>query len=107
MADEELQLKAQRSIQEYEDAVENLDSNFAELGQKCIAALDEFIDFWNRHPESPESRAKTDSISDPETQPAIHDMRQYVERQLAWGQAERERIVAQLSIENGSDQGDK
>ena len=43
MADEELQLRAQRSLQEYEDAVENLDPNFAELGRKCVAVLESVV----------------------------------------------------------------
>jgi len=101
MADEELQLKAQRSLQEYEDAVENLDPNFAELGQRCIAALDEFINFWNKHPESPESRAKANRILTPEDeQAAAADVRKYVERQLEWAQYEKERVLAQISKEN-------
>ena len=99
MADEELQLKAQRSLQEYEDAVENLDPNFAELGQRCISALDEFINFWNKHPESPESRANR--IPGPEDeQAAAADVRKYVERQLEWAQYEKERVLAQISKDN-------
>ncbi len=94
MADEELQLRAQRSLQEYEDAVENLDPNFAELGRKCVAVLDEFLDFWDNQLKSRASLAESlphgGSTSD-------NDMRKFVERQLEWAEGERKRVLAQLS----------
>ena len=37
MTSDEMQLKAQRAVQEYEDAVENLDPRFAELGLASVA----------------------------------------------------------------------
>jgi carboxypeptidase C (cathepsin A) len=89
MSDEEIQLKAQSSLQEYDDAVETLAANYEELGQKCIAALDEFIDYWNQRPELQE----VDSTSE---QDAESDMRKYVERQLEWAQHEKNRVLAQL-----------
>jgi hypothetical protein len=102
---DELQLKAQRSIQEYEDAVESLDPKFAELGRACVAALDEFIAYWNDRPESPASRAKSsdtqsgaDAGADGES-----DMTEYVGRQLEWARHERERVLAQLS-KNAADE---
>ena len=84
--DEEITLKAQSSLQEYEDAVQNLDPNFAEVGRKCIAALDEFINYWSNRPEHQESDS-----SDEE-----NDMKEFVERQLEWAQYEKERVQAQL-----------
>lgn len=89
MADEEIQLKAQKSIQEYEDAVENLDPNFAELGRKCITVLDEFISYWNQRPEL-EEEPNPDELTD-------NDMRVFVERQLEWAEHEKKRVLAQLS----------
>jgi hypothetical protein len=89
MSDEERQLKAQSSLQEYDDAVENLAPNYAELGQKCIAALDEFISYWNDRPELQESDAASEQDHD-------GDMRKYVERQLEWAQHEKNRVLAQL-----------
>ena len=100
MRDDEVQLKAQRCLQEYEDAVENLDPNFADLGQQCVSALDEFISFWNQHPESPESRAKLHREAEVEGAPTEHEMRQFVERQLEWAQSEKERILTQLAQNN-------
>jgi hypothetical protein len=95
MSDEEIQLKAQSSLQEYDDAVENLSPNYAELGQKCIAALDEFIDYWNQRPESQEA----DSTNE---QDAESDMRKYVERQLEWARHEKNRVLAQLPKGGGN-----
>ncbi len=88
MTDDEIQLKAQRSLQEYDDAVENVAANFAELGQKAIATLDEFISYWNQRSESPESEMANEQ--------ADEDMRKFVERQLEWAQHEKARVIAQL-----------
>jgi tRNA A37 N6-isopentenylltransferase MiaA len=89
MTDEEIQLKAQSSLQEYDDAVENLAPNYAELGQRSIAALDEFIDYWNKRPELQESNAAHE-------QDGESDMRKYAERQLEWAEHEKRRVAAQL-----------
>ena len=89
MTDDEIQLKAQRSLQEYDDAVENLAANFAELGQKAVATLDEFIDYWNQRPESQPSEEAADEQAD-------DGMRKFVARQLEWAQHERARVIAQL-----------
>ncbi|HMF58094.1 MAG TPA: hypothetical protein VK619_17250 [Pyrinomonadaceae bacterium] len=93
MADEELQLRAQRSLQEYEDAVENLDPNFAELGRKCVSVLDEFTEFWNHQLASRKSLAET---LPSEGGSSDNDMRKFVERQLEWAQSEKKRVLAQL-----------
>ena len=88
MTDDEIQMKAQRSLQEYDDAVENLSANFAELGRKAIEALDEFIAYWDKRsgPQAPE----------PADDQAAGEMGKFVERQLEWAQHERARVIAQL-----------
>ena len=96
MRDDELQMRAQRSLQEFDDAVERLEPNYTELGQRCLSALDEFMEFWRSHPESPQSReaeqkASTATLEDD------NEMRRFVERQLEWGQAQKERVLAHLS----------
>ncbi len=95
MRDDELQMKAQSSLQEFDDAVERLDQNYAELGKLSLAALDEFIEFWKQHPESPQSRneqaAAVDELEDD------NEMRRFVERQLEWAEAQRERVQSHLS----------
>jgi hypothetical protein len=93
MTDEEIQMKAQSSLQEYDDAVENVAPNFVELGQKAIAVLDEFINHWNDRPELQES--------DSANEQADSDMRKFIERQLEWARHEKERVLAQLP-EGGS-----
>ena len=89
MTDDEIQLKAQRSLQEYDDAVENLAANFAELGQRAIITLDEFISYWDRRPESQQSGEAANGQAD-------DGMRKFVERQLEWARHERARVLAQL-----------
>jgi len=89
MTDEEIQLRAQSSLQEFEDAVENLAPNYAELGQQAITALDEFIGYWKKRPELEESDSASEETDS--------DMRKYVERQLEWAQYEKDRVLAQLS----------
>lgn len=98
---DEIQMKAQRSLQEYDDAVENLDPRFAELGRACVAALDEFIAFWNERPESPASREAHDSSAGAGGEGEEGDMTEYVERQLEWARHERERVLSQVSKEPG------
>jgi len=95
MRDEQLQMKAQRSLQEFEDAVERLDTNYAELGQRCLAALDEFIDFWKNHPSSPKS--KPVERADADEPLTDNDMRKFVVRQLEWAEAQKERVRMHLS----------
>ena len=94
MNDDDIQLKAQSSLQEYDDAVENLAPNFAELGQRAIAALDEFINYWNERPEAHEDAATSEE--------GESDMKEYVERQLEWAQHEKNRVLAQLPKEGGA-----
>ena len=89
MTDEEIQLRAQSSLQEFEDAIENLAPNYAELGQQAITALDEFIGYWKKRPEL--------EASDSASEETDSDMRKYVERQLEWAQYEKDRVLAQLS----------
>lgn len=98
MRDDELQMKAQRSLQEFDDAVERLEPNYAELGQTTLTALDEFITFWKNHPESPQSRGKEEAVED--SLEDDNEMRRFVERQLEWGELQRERVRAQLSKES-------
>jgi hypothetical protein len=98
MRDDELQMRAQRSLQEFDDAVERLEPNYAELGQKALAALEEFIDFWKNHPESPQSRgAESRAASSLEDD---NEMRRFVERQLEWGESQKERVSAHFSKES-------
>jgi hypothetical protein len=97
MTDDELQLKAQRSLQEYDDAVENLDPRFAEIGRNAVAVLDEFIAHWKRHPASPESRANPDQTPEATSEQTSSEMREFVEKLLNWAQSERHRVLAQLS----------
>lgn len=97
MRDDELQMKAQRSLQEFEDAVERLEPNYAELGQKCLAALDEFTEFWKSHPESPQSRGQHAGNLAPDALEDDNEMRRFVERQIEWAAEQRERVRAHLS----------
>lgn len=95
--DDELQMKAQRSLQEFDDAVERLETNYAELGQRCLVALDEFTEFWKNHPESPESRERSSRADNLESEADNNDMRKFVARQLDWAESQRERVLAHLS----------
>lgn len=101
ISSDEIQMKAQRSLQEYEDAVENLDPRFADLGRACVAALDEFIAYWNERPESPASREAHDASAAAGGAGEESDMTEYVGRQLEWARHERERVLSQLSKDGG------
>lgn len=99
MRDDELQMRAQRSLQEFDDAVERLEPNYAELGQRALTALHEFIEFWKNHPESPESRAGEPQSAASDGLEDDNEMRRFVERQLEWAESRRERVQAHLSRE--------
>lgn len=99
MRDDELQMRAQRSLQEFDDAVERLEPGYAELGQKALAALEEFIEFWKNHPESPQSRGDEPEATADESLEDDNEMRRFVERQLEWGESQTERVRAHLSKE--------
>jgi hypothetical protein len=92
MKDEEIQLKAQRALQEYDDAVENLDPQFKELGRKAVAALDEFIEHWSDKPYMQDLGRHADS-----TGGGPNDLKEYAERQVGWANDERERVISQIS----------
>jgi hypothetical protein len=94
MNDDEIQLNAQSRLQEYDDAVESLAPNFAELGQKAVAALDEFINYWSNRPEAHEADSTTGE--------GESDMKEYVERQLEWAQHEKDRVLAQIPKEGSA-----
>ncbi|MCA1557789.1 MAG: hypothetical protein LC731_04520 [Acidobacteria bacterium] len=100
MRDDELQMKAQRSLQEFDDAVERLEPNYAELGQKSLEALEEFIDFWKNHPESPQSRSVEPEDTSSGGLEDGNEMRKFVERQLEWGESQRDRVRAAISKES-------
>jgi hypothetical protein len=99
MRDDELQMKVQSSLQEFDDAVERLDQNYAELGKQSLTALDEFIEFWKNHPESPQSRSEQGGEADAVADELEDDneMRRFIERQLEWAEAQRERVRSHLS----------
>ncbi|HEX8176858.1 MAG TPA: hypothetical protein VF543_17340 [Pyrinomonadaceae bacterium] len=99
MRDDELQMMAQRSLQEFDDAVERLEPNYVELGQRALTALNEFIEFWKSHRESPQYRAihSPDAADDPEDD---NEMRRFVERQLEWAEEQKEKVRAHLSKED-------
>jgi hypothetical protein len=99
MRDDELQMKAQSSLQEFDDAVERLEPNYTELGQKSLAVLEEFIEFWKSHPESPQSRGDAAETASPDSLEDDNEMRRFIERQIEWGEAQRDRVRAHLSKE--------
>ncbi|HKR01716.1 MAG TPA: hypothetical protein VJT09_13640 [Pyrinomonadaceae bacterium] len=91
MTDEEIQLKAQSSLQEYDDAVDNVAPNFAELGQKAISALDEFIKHWgDKSYMQPRQHIDASEGGDA-------DLKKYAERLIKWANEEKEKVLAQLS----------
>ncbi len=96
MRDDELQMKAQSSLQEFNDAVERLDPNYEELGRRSLAALDEFIEFWENHPEAPKSREGVEDPAAPEALEDGNEMRRFVARQLEWGESQKERVRSHL-----------
>jgi len=85
MSDSELQLTAQRSLQEFDDARAKPDSDLTALGKKAIDALDTFIAYWN---SKPYMRPQNDD----QTGGGYTDLKEYAERQVGWATEERQRV---------------
>ena len=85
-SDEQIQLDAQRILQEFDDARAKPDSDLVGLGKKAIDALDTFIAYWQN---SPHMRHQSIDLSEE----GHTDLRLYAERQIEWATAEKERVL--------------
>jgi hypothetical protein len=85
MNEEELQLTAQRSLQEFDDARADANSDLNGLGQKAIDALDLCIAYWNNKPFMQHTDGELSEGED-------DDMKQYAERQIEAAEYEKERV---------------
>ena len=95
MNEEELQLKAQRSLQEFDDARADANSDLQDLGRKAIEALDSCIAYWSNKPFMQQTEVDpSEGVDD--------DMKQYAERQIEAAEYERDR-VRKLLTASGSD----
>jgi hypothetical protein len=85
MHDDELQLRAQSALQEFDDARDKTGVGLRELGLKAIDALDAFVDYWKEKPFM--------QHADVEASEGSHlELREYGERQMGWAQAEKDRV---------------
>jgi|SRR5918911_477012 hypothetical protein len=100
MNEEELQLTAQFSLQEFDDARADPNSDLHALGQKAIAALDACIAYWNDKPFMQQTDGEMSEGGD-------DDMKQYAERQIEAAEYERERVRKLLTSPGGDGAGDK
>ena len=90
MTDDELQLNAQRSLQEFDDARDNAGVDLQELGRKAIDDLDTFISYWREKPYM--QQADFDS-----SEGGHGELRQYAERQVEWAEDEKARVRGLLT----------
>ena len=90
MNDDELQLNAQRSLQEFDDARDNSGVDLQELGRKAIDDLDTFIDYWREKPYMQHADV------DP-SEGSYGELRQYAERQVGWAEEEKARVRGLLT----------
>ena len=89
MSDDEIQIDAQRCLQEFDDARELPDADIPSLGRKAVAALDAFIDHWR---DKPFMQPHVVGLS--EEEPV--DLQKYAERQIEWATIEKERVLKLL-----------
>ena len=85
MTDDELQLKAQRSLQEFDDARDEPDADIQELGRKAISDLDAFIGYWREKPYM-------QHVSADLSEGGHGELREYAERQIEWAEEEKVRV---------------
>ena len=90
MTDDELQLSAQRSLQEFDDARDNAGVDLQELGRKAIDDLDTLINYWREKPYMQHAVADLSEGS-------YGELRQYAERQVQWAEDERARVRGLLT----------
>ncbi|HEY9284836.1 MAG TPA: hypothetical protein VIP46_15370 [Pyrinomonadaceae bacterium] len=90
MTDDELQLNAQRSLQEFDDARDKPGVDIEELGRKAIGDLDSFLTYWREKPYMQDA--------DFEASEGGHgELREYAERQIEWAEEERTRVSRLLT----------
>ena len=94
MNEEELQLTAQRSLQEFDDARADANSDLNGLGQKAIDALELCIAYWK---DKPFMQQADGDLSEGEDD----DMKQYAERQIEAAEYEKERVRKLLAAPGG------
>jgi len=92
MTEEQIELAAQLSLQEFDDARDALEPNIVALGQQAIAALDALMAYWQHKPYMQDSEQQADLAEGED-----HALKQYAERQIAWANSEKERVAALIS----------
>jgi hypothetical protein len=85
MHDDELQLKAQSALQEFDDARDKTGVGLHELGLKAIDALNAFVDYWQEKPYM-------QPVSVDVSEGGHVALRDYAERQIGWAQTEKARV---------------
>lgn len=90
MHDDELQLRAQSTLQEFDDARDKTGVGLHDLGLKAIEALDAFVFYWKEKPYM-----QRDSVD--ESEGGHVAIREYAERQIGWAQTEKARVSEILS----------
>lgn len=86
MTDDELQMNAQRSLQEFDDARDKPGTDIQALGRKAVDDLDSFIAYWK---DKPYMRAGWHAD---ETAGGHDDLKEYAERQIGWAEEEKARV---------------
>ena len=90
MTDDELQLNAQRSLQEFDDARDKSGVDIQELGREAIGALDTFLTYWREKPYMQEANFEA-------SEGGHGGLREYAERQIEWAEEERTRVARLLT----------
>lgn len=90
MTDDELQLNAQRSLQEFDDARDRPGVDIHELGRKAVGDLDAFTTYWREKPYMQDA--------DFDASEGGHgELREYAERQIGWAEEEKARVRGLLA----------
>jgi hypothetical protein len=90
MTDDELQLNAQRSLQEFDDARDNAGIDLQAIGRKAIDDLDTFIGYWREKPYMQD-------VDIDSSEGGYGELRQYAERQVEWAEVEKARVRGLLT----------
>ena len=94
MNEEELQLSAQLSLQEFDNARADTNLDLNALGHKAIDALDRCITYWKNKPFMQQTETDLSEGAD-------DDMKQYAERQIEAAEYEKDRVRKLMTAPGG------
>ena len=91
MSEDQLEIRAQSALQQFDDACDSAETDPVALGRAAVDALDELMAFWTAKSFMVDEGAKEAAGGD-------HALKAYGGRQLQWAAHEKERVLALITV---------